>query len=182
MNIKNIRLAPIYLSLCGILFILFVSCKEEKNMSKKKEPVYTSYSDSIVAYDLYFPDTVYINELNNGKIIYKGVLDTVITTFGNSHKNRYIRYILTTTDKVDYDYKYLKSIIKDTFGAINNRTIPFYDIKFTKVGVHYIDGIINDNILIDKLPTSKEATDKVRYIENEIRATHKVVVIEKHNK
>jgi len=66
----------------------------------------------------------------------------------------------------------------DTFGAIDNRTIPFYNIKFTELGTFYIDGIINDHVFIDTLKQPKKPTDKVRYIEKVVQATHKVVVIE----
>ena len=91
--------------------------------------------------------------------------------------NRYIIYSLTKTKNIDYNTKQLYKIKLDTFGAVDNRTIPFYDIKFSEVGTFYIDGILNDYVTIEK-PNAKP-TDKSRYIENVLRATHKVVVIEK---
>ena len=52
-----------------------------------------------------------------------------------------------------------------------------YDIKFTELGTNYIYGIINDHVTIDALKKPKKATDKVRYIENETRLSHKVIVV-----
>ncbi|WP_309609609.1 hypothetical protein [Flavobacterium sp.] len=174
----NKQLKSIYSVFTCLLFLFYISCKEKETKTKIKGKHYTSYSDNKVAYDLHFPDTVHINQKYNGKIVYKGILDSITTTFGDKKKDRYILYMMTTTDRVDYDFKHLKKIAKDTFGATNYRTIPFYDVKFNKLGVHYIDGYINDNVLLDILTKDNISTDKVRYIENEVRATHKVVVIE----
>ena len=80
---------------------------------------------------------------------------------------------------VNYDFNILKLNIKDTFGAINNRIIPFYNIKFNELGIHYIDGIINDIVYIDTVKSKRKDSDLVRLIENEVRVTHKVVVIRK---
>ena len=80
---------------------------------------------------------------------------------------------------MDYDYKHLKETVKDTFGARNNKSIPFYDFKFDKLGTYYIDGIINDIVLIDLHKKDKDGEDLSRFLENEERVTHKVIVIEK---
>jgi hypothetical protein len=63
-------------------------------------------------------------------------------------------------------------------GAHDNRKIFIRDIIFTKTGTHYIDGIIADNVLIDTIKNKTE-NDLLRYIENEERVIHKVVVIER---
>lgn len=158
------------------LQLLLVSCN--KNDSKTNDLLLEGDKKRI-EYSIEFPDTLLINQTYNGVIKYKSPLDTIITVFGDEKKNRYTRFILATTNSVDYDFNYLKRIVKDTFGALNNREIPFYDIKFKQTGTYYIDGIINDIVSID---TVKEPTKKdylVRFIENEERVTHKVIVINK---
>lgn len=165
----------------SILLLSFTfSCKKDafvESENKKKSTQTTAFVKFV------FPDTVYINGLYKGEIKYKGVLDTITLNVLEevNGKDRYITYSLTKTKNINYETKQLYKIKLDTFGAIDNRTIPIYGIKFTELGVHYIDGIINDHITIDTLTNSKSNTDKVRYIENVVRATHKVVVIENPN-
>lgn len=176
MNIPNITKI-----LCCSLFTsqLFICCKEN-NSQNQTAPINTSIEKTQkITFKIEFPDTVYINQLNDGEITYSSVLDTIITTFGDSKKNRYTRFIMTTSTNVDYDYKELKTKAKDTFGALNNRSIPFYDIKFGKAGVYYIDGIINDIVLIDTITKNKSNYDVLRFIENEERVTKKIVVLDR---
>ena len=149
-------------------------------MQEKKIEKFKKYSiEETIVFEINFPDTVYINRSYNGEIKYKSKLDTIITTFGDSKKNRYTRFIMRKSKYVNYDFNILKLNIKDTFGAINNRIIPFYNIKFNELGIHYIDGIINDIVYIDTVKSKRKDSDLVRLIENEVRVTHKVVVIRK---
>lgn len=77
----------------------------------------------------------------------------------------------------DNDYNTVKTAIRDTFGALNNKQIPFYNIKFSKPGVYYIDGIINDYIVIDLHKKDREGYDLVRIVETEERISHKIIVL-----
>ena len=171
----------------GVFAILIIgltifSCKNENKENISNENKKSSFEEKRIDFTVDFPDTVFVNKYYNGQVRYCSVLDTIITTFGDKKKNRYTRFILTTSDNVNYDVKHLKSIVKDTFGALNNRTIPFYDIKFDKPGVYYIDGIINDIALIDLDKKDKNGDYLSRFIENETRVTYKVVVINNHEK
>jgi len=159
-----------------IVVKFFISCKEEK---KIKENRTKEIMERPIEYTIEFPDTVIVNELNDGLIKYKSKLDTIISTFGDRKKNRYTRFILTATKNPDYDFKHLKKTVRDTFGAINNRKIPFYNITFSKPGIYYLDGIINDIVLIDTVTTKKAENDLLRLIEQEERVTKKVVVVNK---
>ena len=161
--------------LSSLLLSLVFSCKKDTPIEKKNT---INLNETTAFVKFIFPDTVYINKLYKGKIKYKGILDTITTSFDDKIKSRYISFYMTKTKNIDYETKQLYKVKLDTFGAIDNRTIPFYNIKFTELGIHYIDGIINDHLTIDTLTTPKKPTDKVRYIENVVRATHKVVVIE----
>ena len=160
--------------------LVILSCKDslqsEKDTIKEKENIQKKFKNKLVEFEFDFPDTIQINKLYNGKIKYKGVLDTITTSFDDEKKSRYISFYMSKTKDINYKIEELKTMKLDTFGAIDNRTIPFYDLKFTELGVHYIDGIINDHISIDTLIKSKKSIEKVRYIENVVRATHKVVV------
>lgn len=174
-----------YIVLIILMFYTFItfSCKHEKevndfflnNINNTNE----GKNNKIIAFKIKFPDTIFVNQSVDGIIEYKSFLDTITTTFGQEEKYRYTRFILTTTDNIDYDFKRLKQIAKDTFGAINNRTIPFYDIKFKRSGIYYIDGLINDVVVIDLHTKDSEGNDLFRLIENEERVTHKVTVVER---
>jgi hypothetical protein len=166
----------ILISLFLCLSLLVYSCKNENKIVANSEK---NIFQNQIEFKVDFPDTLYVDQFYDGIINYKSMLDTIITTFGNKNENRYTRFILTTSDNINYDFEYLKKIVKDSFGAVSNREIPFYDIKFSEPGVYYIDGIINDNILIDTMTRYNKRNDKLRYIENEERVTHKVVVIER---
>jgi hypothetical protein len=160
---------------CIIIVVvqIFISCKEEKKVKQHM------IIQKPIEYTVEFPDTVTVNELNDGIVRYKSKLDTIITSFGDRKKNRYTRFILTATKNPNYDFKHLKKTVRDTFGAINNRKIPFYSITFSKSGVYYLDGIINDIILIDLNKKDEQGNDLSRFIEQEERVTKKVVVIDK---
>lgn len=174
-KIKQIGLIII----CSITLLLFVSsCKDEtsktiKNQHKQK------ISEIWIKFD--FPDTVYRNNSYNGKIEFRSILDTITTNVleENNGKNRYIIYSLIKTKDISYDINQLKKVKLDTFGASNNRIIPFTGIKFKELGTNYIDGILNDQVVIDDVTKNKNAKNRVRVIENEVRVTKKVVVIEK---
>ncbi|WP_281335982.1 hypothetical protein [Flavobacterium eburneipallidum] len=158
------------------LQIILFSCKKKEEIVANKQET-KKYIQKRIEYKIEFPDTVYLNKLYNGVVKYKSVLDTITTSFDDKKKNRYSVFYLTIVDKPDRDYKHLKKIAKK-FGADNNREISIYDIKFTKTGIYYIDGIINDFVVIDENKKNKNGEELVRLIENEERVIHKVVVIE----
>jgi len=135
-----------------------------------------SDSDKTVKFRFLFPDTVYVGKSYTGKILYKSSLDSITTSFDDTVNSRYIVYYMTKSDNINYTPEYLKTITKDTFGAKDNRTIELADIKFTEAGNFYLDGFINDYIIIDTNKRKNE-NNKVRYIEWVTRATHKVVAI-----
>lgn len=172
----------------GILIILqfLFSCKnnsneENKNFTQEKVNP-KKFINDVVEFEFEFPDTVYINESYDGKIKYKGILDTITTEFnleGQSTKSRYIIYSFAKTKSIAYDVKHLSKIAIDTIGAIDNNTILLSNIKFTELGTHYLDGLINDNAIINLKAKDKDGDDLSRSITDEVRATLKVVVIEK---
>ncbi|MBW3519806.1 hypothetical protein [Flavobacterium sp. NKUCC04_CG] len=169
-------------SLLLIIHIAFSGCVE-----KKSKPTTATNLDKVLAeeinnsrikYEINFPDTVFVQEENYGLIKYQSHYDSIITKFGDRDVNRFVRYIMLTTDTVNYDHKYLKNIVKDTFGASDNRNIYFM-ATFTKRGTYYIDGVINDLIQIDLHKKNKEQYDLVRLLEDEVRVTKKVIVVNK---
>jgi hypothetical protein len=158
----------------GSLMFFLVSCKKETKNIKKQEPNYSINVD--------FPDTVYANKYYNGKINYKNDLDTITTKILDTKKNRFIQYVFSVTKDINYDVEDLKKKEKDTFIAINNRMIPLYNMRFNKVGVRYIDGIIIDEVGIENGGKNEKGEPMTRVITQEFRVTHKVVVIEKKEK
>ena len=164
--------------LIAVILISFGYNSRNKNTSESLLHK-IAFKDSVRA-KIEFPDTVYINQKYNGKVKYYGLLDTITkdVTKGQNGIDRYILFCFTTTSNINYKINELRKMKLDTVGAIDNNTIPFYDVKFTKPGVNYIYGIINDHATIDTIKKLKK-NDKSRYIENESLVSHKVMVISK---
>ncbi len=171
MNIKSINFLIIS------FFLVLCSCK--KDSTKEIVNQKTNEIKKELEYTIDFPDTLLVNKEYDGVIYYKSVLDTIITTFGDSKTNRYARFILVTSKRPSISYEELKSKVKDTFGALNNREIPFYRIKFNEPGEYYIEGLINDIVLIDTIKDVKDENNMIQLIQNEEIVLHKVIVIEK---
>lgn len=156
--------------------IIFFSCKEKNTSSNKQEIRTNSYTEQTkFEYEFLFPDTVYTDKSYDGKIIFKSPLDSITEKIFEPKIYRYVVFRLPS--KVNYNSNnrfYNDSLAEYRFGAVNNRTIPFYDISFNKRGVFYLDGIVHDIILIDTLSDS----NKTRLIDINKEVRHKVVVIE----
>ncbi len=157
-----------------LLSTLLISCKKELAKEVNRENIF--FKDSVKV-DFEFPDTIYKDFTYKGVIKYKSALDTITTSFEDKYNDRYIVYYMIKNEGEKYSIQEIMEMKVDTFGALNNSTIPF-KVKFSKLGINYIDGVIYDYVLIDTASIHKK-TDKIRYIEKEARATHKVVVIEK---
>ncbi|OMQ11776.1 hypothetical protein BXU01_09645 [[Flexibacter] sp. ATCC 35103] len=165
MNTKRIKNLTCYLT---TIFVLLVSCKKEKKIVETSD----NYKISFV-----FPDTVFVNELYDGKINYENDLDTIDTTLNNPKKYRYIDYYFVKTKNVNYTDEYLKKITSDTFTAEHYRSIPLYAIRFDSLGVNYIDGLITDKVMIQIGEKDEKGDILTRIITNEFRVTKKVLVI-----
>ncbi len=161
-----------------IISLLIISCREKTEVKKVAD--LKKNIETKIEVEFKFPDTIYRNKSYKGEIKYSGVLDTVTTNVMEEKDgiNRYIIYSFIKTNNLNYSLNQLRKMKLDTVGAIDNHTIPFYDIKFTEVGTYYLYGIINDHVTIDTNKISKP-TNRVRIIENEARASHKIVVINK---
>lgn len=168
------------LFMCLGIIVFFTNCKKDLRDKDVVEDKKVSIElENKIWYEIDFPDTVYINEKYDGDINFISAFDSVTSEFGNRDKYRYVFTALTINHDIKYDFNYLKKIVKDTFGAIDNRKIPIRNLSFPKKGVHYIDGLINDAVFIDLHMKDEDGEDLIRWIENEVRITKKVIVIEK---
>jgi hypothetical protein len=151
-----------------LVLVITTSCQKKENHKThhRKESVY-------IEFKVDFPDTVKLNQSYDGVIYYKSGLDSVITTFCDKKRNRYSRFLVERTHQKLKDIEELRRKAVDTFGAINNRKIPFYDIKFNKLGANYLQGIIDDIVLIE---TKK--TESYPLLRNENYVIKKVYVVE----
>lgn len=157
------------------LFIVLFSCKKEEVKPAKK-------LKKKVEITLIFPDTVYINELYDGKINYKNDLDTVTTRFDDLKKARFLEYNFLLTKDINHNNDYIKKNSKGNFIAETNRIIPLYGIMFRKLGLNYFDGIITDEVEIENGGKLKDGKLGTRIITDEIRLTRGVYVIERPKK
>lgn len=164
--------------LYGIIFLFTFSCKKIEN-NKVNGQSEISKINNYIDYHVKFPDTVYVNRSYDGEINYVSHFDSIIEIFGDKEKNRYVFVSLVVTNKLEDDIVHLKKVVKDTFGAIDNRLIPIYDVLFPTKGDYYIDGIINDAVFIDLNKKDENGENLIRWIEDEVRITKKVVVIDK---
>ncbi len=163
-----------------ILILMFFSCKHEDRAKeidsiKNKNQTF-SFENEKVKFKFSFTDTVYLNKNYRGEILYQGILDTISKELGTKGDiSRFIEYQYAISNRIDYTVEFLETKMKlDTVSAVSVDTIPFYNIKFTKLGVNYIDGIIDDGAYLDKYYEN----GKMRVIANRTRATHKVFVID----
>lgn len=165
------------------IILIAISCEKKTKSRIKQEKIdhvitvidtVYMHGNETMQYGFGLPDTLYQNTVYNGVIIYKGVLDSVNTKLlTKDGKARYILYYMTKTDSINYDFNYLKNHVKlDTLGAAYNDSIYLFNLQFKKPGIHYIDGIIEDEVYIDDY----NGKGKTRIITNQIRATHKVYV------
>ena len=169
------------INVCVVItfLILLLSCE------KKTTKVNKEYNDERVSqlvgaeYSMEFPDTVYRNQSYEGQIYYKGSFDTIITELVNKEKYRYILFRSLKSENVDYTVEHLKRIVKDTFGAVTNRIIPLNNVVFGNKGEFFIDGIIEDTVIIDSHEKNEEGKNIEQLMRQEFRITKKVVVIDK---
>lgn len=169
-------------TIISFLFIAAISCKENNasmDSSTFENDIMVEKNIEPILYKIDFPDTVLIDKKYNGTIEYKSILDSITRVFGDLEKDRYVRFIMATSNSNNFSNEVLKSkIVKDTFGALDNRNIPFYDVQFSQAGELFIVGVINDLVIIDLHQKNIDGEDLVRLIENEVRVTHKVYVID----
>jgi len=158
------------------MLLVVLSCKKKEAITDER--VNERHTKKSIECKIEFLDTVYVNKSYDGVVKYKSILDTITTSFDDKKKKRYPIFYMKIVDKPYSDYKHLKKEAK-MFGAHNNREIPFYNIKFEKTGTYYIDGIINDYVVIDINKKNEKGEELVREIEKEERIIKKVIVVDK---
>lgn len=158
--------------------LILISCTERTTEKKVANKTNKKQFTNEAIFD--FPDTIYKNKTYDGKIKYSGILDTITTDVMHDKNGiqRYIGFSFITSNDSNCTLKELRKMNLDTVGAVDNHTIPFYDIKFAKIGTYYIHGIINDHAFIDTNKVSNPK-NKVRYIENEAQVRYKIIVVDK---
>lgn len=164
-----------------LLSVFITSCKENTD-GVLAAPEIESKREFEIDYKISFPDTVYVNKEYDGKIFYKSILDTVTTSFEDKEKERYtILYLKLLSNYVydDFDFEKFKKTSKLKYGATNNREISFDKIKFDSIGTYYINGVIQDFVVIDLKEKNENDEDMVRLIEKQVEILHRVVVVDK---
>lgn len=178
--IRKSNIFKLTLLLC---LIVFVSCKENTDvfLEAPKKDLEREFE---IDYKISFPDTVYVNKEYEGKIFYKSILDTVTTSFEDKEKERYTILYLKLISKYvynDFDFEKFKKTSKLQYGATNNREISFDKIKFDSIGTYFLNGVIQDFVVIDLKIKDENGEDMFRIIEKQEEILHRVVVIDKTN-
>lgn len=141
----------------SLFLIISFSCKEKRNNILNEN---NDYNVNIREYflDFYFPDTVNIKHVYEGKIIYKGVLDTITSKlFVKGDTLRIITlYIKDNIKYIKDDYEHiLKSQVSDTFYANKGSNDILFEYSFNKLGVNYLEGVLEDEVYITASDTSE---------------------------
>jgi len=145
-----------------LIGLAFISCKKDSKI--QEEPLNTSkevYLD--------FPDTTYVGTNIFGSIEYHSQLDTIVLKKGD---RRYIRFYGTITN-TKINIQGLKQMKLDTFVSINDSVIPVYDIKFKNLGLNYLDGYVEEVVVLNKFKDTLS-----RIITNETRVTKNILVVD----
>lgn len=171
---KETVLMPAMVLKVSLVLILLFSCKENNNINTKNNSLKEIKSIEN-EFKFVFPDTVVMNEKYQGKILYKGILDTLTTKLGTGDKvSRYIIYNYIKTDLVSNNISEIEGNSKlKRVAGLQYDYIDLLNISFSNKGVYYLDGFIRDEVHLEVLNS-----DKVRQIVNKTRAVHKVVVID----
>ena len=161
------------------LALIYLGCKDlsndsAKNLSPKKEKDKHGFD-----YRIDFPDTLYLNKLYDGEIYYESPMDTIIKKFFNPEEDRYVVFRCPPGNGYTFRQKsYIDSIGEYRFGAVNNRTIPIYDLIFSKTGNYKISGFVNDLVLLNPETKYNKDEEKIRLIERDFPITLNIVVID----
>ncbi len=160
--------------------LVIIGCRNEQEagdeVSQSLKP------DQKFEYSVKFPDTVYVNESNDGEIFYKTPLDTIVEKFFDPKQNRYV--VLRTLSDSLYTFhsdQYSDSLKEYRIGAIDNRSLPFYDLSFKTTGTFEINGLINDLVLREPKTKNNSNENKVRLIEEDFPLSFRIVVIERND-
>ena len=156
------------------ILLCLVGCRGRNNSSNIGTIKETNFQ-----YEIHFPDTVYVNKLYDGEITYQSPFDTIIEKFFDPKKKRYVVFRTLPNKSYSFHNDFLRDSLNEyRIGAIDNRSIPFYDLSFSTTGVFEINGLVNDQVLIE--PKTKHNRDEFnfRLIEHDFPISLKVVVID----
>ncbi len=152
----------------GLIYIITcLSCNEVKKEEQK--PLEPKIKE--VVYTLSFPDTVIVGKKNKGLIKYSSILDTI------KLKPQDRRYLVFYA-KAHKDSLELENLLKkehDTFVSIGEGKIPIYDLSFNEKGINYLDGYIEDQIVVFGHEGDE---NKSRIITKTSKVYKKVIVID----
>ena len=154
-----------------LCLFLFTSCAKEE-----KTEIGTKTYENEYPFRFVFPDTVVVDKKYNGKILYNSKNDSITTKVaGNGLKSRHVLYIYS---KVNEPFKDFKEVYankgSDTIMALQTTHIDLINFSFSETGIHYIDGIISDQIFSKKI----DNRGRVNISKSNILVGHKVVVID----
>lgn len=169
--LKNTRIIKIL-----IVIILLTSCGQEvRNESqvnnKKQSDIFIEFlreGGKPVKY--FYKDSVYLAIIN-----YSSDFDTITKTlFEEKYPQRrifYKRVKETDVDMSDEKLDFVESKTdSDSLYAANSSKIPF-EVKFEKVGVNYLNGIVYDLIFLQTKDTSK-----IRQLSKKYVITEEIIV------
>ena len=160
-----------------VVILIMISCRDEKETGDVFSQ--TEDQDPFFKYSMKFPDTVYVNELNEGEIIFESPFDTITETFSDSLESRYVVFRTLSSNS----YKFLDNFYNDSLqeyriGAIDNRTIPFYELSFNQPGIYKIKGYVNDQVLLESNTEHNSDSINLRLLEMDFPMSFNVVVID----
>jgi hypothetical protein len=160
-----------------VILICFNCCKKPKSNQLEKDNLKEELQKEYL--DFHFPDTVNIKYEYEGILYYKSSLDTITTDFfSKGDTMRLLTLYLKENKKlITNDFEHiLKSKISDTFYSLKDNGEIVFKHKFNKLGINYLEGVLEDEVLLKKSDTAK-----LRIITNYSHITLPVFVTDKEN-
>jgi hypothetical protein len=125
--------------LFGLVTFLMFSCDNGVNKDKNSNP---QNSAEILNF---FPDTILIDAVYEGKINYTSELDTIQLS---EEDNRFI-FLFISTEKGEFNTVESIKKVKHVAFTSNKENEIYYTLKFDKDGLNYINCIIEDMVILN---------------------------------
>lgn len=157
-----------------LIAVLLNSCnKKEINTDTSNENIQSNFG--VEQAEFILPDTLKVNINYDGLIKYKNDFDNFTKKSISENKfGRAIFFSYLKKGNPNDSFKQLQKKVTDTVLMENVHNIPINNIKYDKIGIFYIDGILRDMVIFDTIQNNEDIPMKIQ----DTRIIKKVVVIE----
>lgn len=157
-----------------LIFISFLSCNKKE--TKLLEANVSNEIETQIA-NVNFPDTIHINKIYEGNIIYTSTFDSITTKLNaDGEITRYIMLIYYEPYNLNKDKNQFTEIITDTTFTYKLPEVPIRNIQFKEPGKYQLNWLIKDMVIFDTIKGRKDSEPLPMKIE-ETRVSKRIVVV-----